>query len=73
MARPVVLSEGVRVRITVESERPAVLTVDGRVMSALSQGDEVTVAASPNVALFARVQERTYFYKTLVSRLVPQH
>lgn len=73
MARPVVLSEGVRVRIGVESRRDAVLTVDGEVQSTLESGDEVVVAASRNLARFARVQERTYFYKTLVARLVPRH
>ena len=73
MARPVVLSEGVQVRIIVDAGRPAVLTVDGMVQSGLVSGDEVVVAASSNVALFARLQDRTYFYKTLVARLVPRH
>lgn len=73
MARPVVLSEGVEVRIVVDAGRPAVLTVDGQVLSNLRGGDEVVVAASPHVARFARVQDQTYFYKTLVARLVPRH
>ena len=72
MARPIVLSEGVTVRISVISGRPAVLTVDGEVQAELESGDEVVVEASPHVAHFARVQERTYFYKTLVERLVPR-
>ena len=72
MARPIVLSEGVTVRITVTGGRPAVLAVDGEVRAQLEDGDEVTVEASPHVAHFARVQERTYFYKTLVARLVPR-
>ena len=70
--RPVVLSEGVRVRIVVTGGRPAVLTVDGEIKAELDSGDEVVVAASPHVAQFARVQERTYFYRTLVARLVPR-
>ncbi|MEE8390520.1 MAG: NAD(+)/NADH kinase [Anaerolineae bacterium] len=73
MDRPIVLSEGVTVRITVTGRRPAVLTVDGKVQAELRDGDEVTVEASPYVARFARVQERTYFYKTLVARLVPRN
>jgi NAD+ kinase len=72
MARPIVLSEGVTVRITVTGGRPAVLTVDGEVQAELESGDEVAVEASPHVARFARVQERTYFYKTLVARLIPR-
>jgi len=72
MERPIVLSEGVTVRITVTRGRPAVLTVDGKVLAELRDGDVVTVEASPHVACFARVQEQTYFYKTLVARLVPR-
>ncbi len=73
MARPIVLSEGVSVRIRVVDDRPAVLTVDGDMHAQLESGDEVVVEVSPHVARFARVQERTYFYKTLVERLVPRN
>ena len=73
MTRPIVLSEGVTVRITVTGGRPAVLTLDGGVQAELESGDAVTVEASPHVARFARVQEQTYFYKTLVTRLVPRN
>lgn len=73
MERPIVLSEGVTVRITVTGGRPAVLTVDGEVKAELKSKDIVIVRASTHVARFARVQERTYFYKTLVARLVPQN
>ena len=73
MERPIVLSEGVKVRISVISGRPVVLTVDGEVQTELEGGDEVIVEASPHVARFARVQERNYFYKTLLQRLVPRN
>jgi NAD+ kinase len=73
MARPIVLSQGVTVRITVTGGRPAVLTVDGKVQAELQSRDYVVVGASPHVARFARVREQTYFYKTLVSRLVPRN
>jgi NAD+ kinase len=73
MERPVVLSQGVTVRIAVSGGRPAVLTVDGEVQAELQDGDEVLVEASPHVARFTRVQEKTYFYKTLVERLVPRN
>jgi NAD+ kinase len=72
MDRPVVLSEGATVRIVVAGNRPAVLTVDGEVKAELVDGDEVTVGASPHTARFARVQEQTYFYKTLLERLAPR-
>jgi NAD+ kinase len=73
MERPIVLSEGVTVRIVVAGGRSAVLTVDGEVQAELESGDEVTVEASSHVARFARVQEKTYFYKTLMERLVPRN
>jgi NAD+ kinase len=72
MERPIVLSEGVTVHISIAGERPAVLTVDGEVQAEMESGDEVTVEASTHTARFARVQERTYFYKTLLARLVPR-
>jgi len=73
MDRPIVLAEGATVRITVVGRRPAVLMVDGQVAADLENRDTVSVEASPHVARFARVRERTYFYKTLVSRLVPRN
>jgi NAD+ kinase len=73
MERPIVLSEGVTVHLTVTGGRPAVVTVDGEVQAELESGDRVQVEASPHVARFARVQEKTYFYKTLVARLTPRN
>jgi NAD+ kinase len=73
MERPIVLAEGVTVRIMVIGRRPAVLMVDGRAEAELENRDSVQVEASPHVARFARVRERNYFYRTLVSRLVPRN
>ncbi len=73
MSRPIVLAEGAQVRIVVEGDRPAVLTVDGQVVVDLDDGDSVVVAASRQIARFARVQDQAYFYKTLVSRLTPRN
>ena len=73
MERPIVLAEGVTVRITVVGHRPAVLMVDGQPEVELENRDVVRVEASPHVARFARVREQTYFYKTLVERLVPRN
>ncbi len=72
MERPLVLDEGVTVHLTVAGQRPAVLTVDGAIEAELQAGDEVVVAAGKHPTRFARVQERTYFYKTLLSRLSPR-
>lgn len=73
MERPIVLAEGVTVRITVVGRRPAVLMVDGHADAELENRDSVKVEASPHAARFARVRERNYFYRTLVSRLVPRN
>jgi NAD+ kinase len=73
MERPIVLAEGVTVRITVVGRRPAVLMVDGQPETRLEYRDVVSVEASPHAACFARVREQTYFYKTLVNRLVPRN
>lgn len=72
MERPIVLAEGVKVHITVIGNRSAALMVDGQVKAELESGDEVLVKANSHVARFARVRERTYFYKTLVARLAPR-
>jgi NAD+ kinase len=64
---------GSTVRIVVAGRRPAVLTVDGEVKAELVDDDVVTVDASPHAAHFARVQEQTYFYKTLLERLAPRN
>jgi NAD+ kinase len=73
MDRPIVLAEGATVQITVVGRRPAVLMADGQVTADLENLDTVNVEVSPHVARFARVRERTYFYKTLASRLVPRN
>lgn len=73
MERPIVLAEGVTVEIAVMGRRAAHLMVDGQSQAELDRGDVVTVEASANVARFARVREQTYFYKTLVKRLVPRN
>ncbi len=73
LSQSVVLSEGATVRITVDAGHSAVLTVDGKVQAELQDSDVVTVEASPYVTRFARVQDRMYFYKTLVARLMPRN
>jgi NAD+ kinase len=70
--RAIVLSEGAVVDMHIETDHEAILTVDGQFAFALSDGDQVIVRASNHQAHFARVQERTYFYKTLFPRLLPR-
>jgi NAD+ kinase len=71
LERAIVLSEGAVVDLRISTDHEAILTVDGQFALALADGDQVIVRASPYQARFARVQERTYFYKTLIARLRP--
>jgi len=71
LERAIVLSEGAVVDLRITTDHEAILTVDGQFALAVADGDQVIVRANPHKALFARVQDRTYFYKTLMSRLRP--
>jgi NAD+ kinase len=67
--KSLVLPEGSHVFFRLETDHNAILTVDGQIDVELQNGDEVLVQASKHVAKFARLQNRTYFYRTLVERL----
>ncbi len=67
--KSLVLPEGSRVMFRLETDHGGILTIDGQIDVGLLDGDEVTVATSPNVARFARLRPHTYFYSTLVHRL----
>lgn len=57
------------VTLCLETERPAVLSVDGWDERAIGTDDSVTVRRSETSALFARLGPRTYFYRALADRL----
>ena len=67
--RAIVLSQGASVRLQVYTDHRAQLTVDGQYEVALLNEDLVQVTASPHTSRFIRTQERTYFYRKLMSRL----
>jgi len=69
MDRAIVLAQGARVRLEVDTDHQAILTVDGQFEVALANGDQVVVQASPYTSQFVRLQEETYFYHTLMERL----
>jgi NAD+ kinase len=69
LERAIVLSQGSRVRIKVHTDHSAILTVDGQFQVELADRDWVQVVASPRVARFIRLQDRAYFYCTLMQRL----
>jgi NAD+ kinase len=67
---PLVLAEGSRILIAPTDGREAALTVDGDRTFELSPSDSVLVETSPLTTRFARVQEKEYFHRTLMARLV---
>jgi NAD+ kinase len=64
-----VLNEGSRVALRIHSPLQAMLTIDGQYDIEVEDGDTVEVKASPDIARFARLQEHTQFYRTLIKRL----
>jgi NAD+ kinase len=69
MDRAIVLSQGAVLKILVHTDHQAILTVDGQFEYELLDGDWVTVQASRHVSRFVRLQDKTYFYRTLMERL----
>jgi len=69
--RAVVLAEGSTVSVEISTDHTAMLTIDGQFEVELQNEDTVVVKASPYQAHFIRMQEPTYFYRTLMARLRP--
>ena len=68
--RSVVLPQGATVELQIFTDHEAILTVDGQFQVELQSGDVVKIAASPHQAHFVRLQDRAYFYGTLMERLL---
>ena len=69
LERAIVLSQGSIVRMKVRTDHVAILTVDGQYQVEMADGDWVEVRASPRACRFIRLQDRAYFYRTLMQRL----
>ena len=69
MDRAIVLAQGAVVKARVRTDHQAILTVDGQFEYELLDGDWVTVQASSHTSRFIRLQDKTYFYRTLMERL----
>lgn len=67
--RALVLSKGVTIRVQVSTDHTAIVTGDGQFEVELADGDEVVVSAGPSVGRFVRLQDKNYFYRTLMHRL----
>ncbi len=69
LERPLVLSKGATVRVKIYTDHTAILTVDGQFEVELADEDELVMQASPWAAHFIRLQEKNYFYRTLMERM----
>jgi NAD+ kinase len=69
LERAIVLSKGVTVSVQISTDHTAILTVDGQFEVELADQDKIVMCASPAVARFVRLQEKNYFYRTLMQRL----
>jgi len=67
--RPIVLSQGATVTLRVYADHLPILTVDGQFEITLAEGDRVDICASTHTSQFVHVQDRAYFYRTLMDRL----
>ncbi|MBC8098651.1 MAG: NAD(+)/NADH kinase [Armatimonadetes bacterium] len=72
MDRPIVLSEGSLVEVRPTARAEMVVTVDGRMMCHLENGDRVQIQASQYSSQFVRLRGRNYFYRALLDRLEPR-
>lgn len=69
IGRSVIVPCETRVTLTVVSDRPAVMSIDGAVDRELKPHHTVKVQTSQTVATFARFGPRKYFYQALADRL----
>jgi NAD+ kinase len=66
---PLVLPDTTEVRLTVHTDHEASASFDGQSDVEIRSGDTVAVRVGARNAKFLRVQERAYFYHTLVRKL----
>jgi len=69
MERAIVLARGSTVTIIVHMEHEAVISGDGAIEYPLRDGDRIIIEAGPHTARFVRVQDPSYFYRTLMERM----
>jgi NAD+ kinase len=67
--RAVVLPEGAKVGITVETDHQAVLSPDGQAPIGLDNGDVIEAYAGENTVKFVRFQDPGYFYRNLTPHM----
>ncbi len=69
LAPALVLPSTAVVELTVQTDRQAILSVDGHIDMELATGDGIKVQSSPYKARFLRAYPKTHYYETLTRRL----
>ena len=67
--RAIVLSEGARVSIRIETDHQAVLSPDGQAPTELADGDVIEAFAGEFTVQFIRFQDPGYFYRNLTPHM----
>jgi len=67
--RAIVLHEGSWVRVVVETDHEASLSIDGQAPIPMEDQDQISAHASEHRVHFVRLQEPDYFYRNLTSRM----
>lgn len=67
--RAIVLHEGSSVKVTVQTDHQAIISIDGQPPVVMQDGDEVKVCAGEHTVAFVRLQDPGYFYRNLTSRM----
>jgi len=67
--RSIVLPADSQLDMHIDTDDEAYVTSDGQSSELLRDGDTIRITTAPFACEFARVQDRAYFYSTLVSRL----
>ena len=67
--RAIVLAEGSTVSMTVETDYPAVLSLDGQMPIEIANEDRVDVRAIGHTVQFVRFQDSSYFYRNLTQHM----
>ena len=71
-ANALVLPPATTLELKVRTDHQAMVSIDGQINLPLESGDSVKVRLSQHVARFLRVKPPTFFYSTLMQRLVPK-
>lgn len=69
LSRCLMLSPDATVQLTVATDRPATLSVDGQVDVTVPDGERITVRLSDKVVKFLRLHPPTHFYESLTQKL----